>query len=404
MRTASVPGRRDDTRQRPDGDAPKKPHICFVAPYLWPVLSRDPHIRIVGGAEVQQSILARLMARSGYRVSAVTLDYGQPDRVVVDGVTVHKTFRMEAGVPVLRFVHPRLTSLWRGLRAADADIYYQRSAAMLTGVVAEFARRHGRRAIYAGASDNDFERGKEQIRYARDRWLYWHGLARVDRIVAQNPEQVRLCRSEFDRDAVLIPSCYELPASSTRGAPAGGPQGDLVLWVATVHQYKRPEWVIEVAKRLPQRRFVMIGGVSTRGTALQPGYYEGIRDAAAQLPNVEFKGFLPLAEVEPYFDRARVFLNTSVHEGVPNTFMQSWARGVPTVSTVDVGARKHGQFVYPIVSSVEQAAAEVERLFADDLHWARSAARCREYFEANHSPAQALGRYERLFRELCRFE
>jgi glycosyltransferase involved in cell wall biosynthesis len=362
---------------------------------MWPVLSRDRNIRIVGGAEVQQTILARLLARRGYRVSLVTNDYGQPDGTVVDGVTVYRTYRLDAGIPVLRFLHPRLTSLWAALRRADADIYYQRSAGMTTGVVAEFARRHGRRSIFAGASDNDFERGREQIRFARDRWLYWRGLRGVDRIVAQNPAQQRLCREHFGREAILVPSCYELPEGAARTGP-----GELVLWVATIHEYKRPEWVLEVAKRLPHRRFVMIGGISTRGTRLTPGYYEGIERAARGVPNLEFKGWLPLGEVEPYFDRARVFLNTSVYEGVPNTFMQSWARGVPTVSTVDVGARADGECVYPVVKSIEEGAEQVERLFADELHWARASARCREYFDANHSPAEALARYERIFAEL----
>ena len=384
--------RRDESRVESAGA--RKPHVCFVSPYMWPVLSRDTQIRIVGGAEVQQTILARMLARNGYRVSLVTLDYGQPDGAVVDGVTVYKTCRMQDGIPVVRFLHPRLTSLWRALRKADADIYYQRSADMATGVVAEFARRSGRRAIFAGASDNDFERGKEQIRFTRDRWLYYHGLARVDRIVVQNETQKEHCRRQFGRDSVLVPSCYELPPHSKPGG------GDLVLWVATVHEYKRPDWALEVARRLPHRRFVMIGGVSTRGTRLTPGYYEGIQKAAAEIPNLDFKGFLPLEEADRYFDKAHVFLNTSVHEGVPNTFMQSWARGVPTVSTVDVGARLHDQYVYPVVSSVEQAAAEVERLFTDQLHWARSAARVREYFDANHSPAQTLARYERIFDEL----
>jgi glycosyltransferase involved in cell wall biosynthesis len=207
---------------------------------------------------------------------------------------------------------------------------------------------------------------------------------------------VRLCREQFDREATLIPSCYELPQDARPLSDA------LVLWVATIHEYKRPEWLLEVARRLPQRRFVMIGGVSTRGTRLTPGYYESIQRAAEALPNVEFKGFLPLAQAEAYFDRARVFLNTSVHEGVPNTFMQSWARGVPTVSTVDVGARSDGEPVYPMVQDAAQAAAEVERLCADDLHWARASARCRDYFEANHSPAQTLARYERIFGELAK--
>src|SRR5437773_3771297 len=161
----------------PESAAPRTspargPHICFVAPYAWPVLSRDPNIQVVGGAEVQQCALARLLADNGYRVSMIAFDYGQPSPVLVDGVTVYKSFRERAGIPVLRFLHPRLTTMWRALREVDADVYYQRSSAMWTGVIAEFCRRYGKRAIYAGASDRDFDIGQEQIVLARDRWLY----------------------------------------------------------------------------------------------------------------------------------------------------------------------------------------------------------------------------------------
>ena len=169
--------------------AARKPHLCFVAPYVWPVLARDASLQIVGGAEVQQTVLARLFARAGYRVTVVSLDYGQPDGTEVDGISVRKLYRPDAGLPVLRFIHPRLTQLWRVLREVDADIYYQRSAAHLTAFVAEFCRRSGRRAIYAGASDRDFQPGRQQIRYRRDRWLFEHGLASVDAIVVQNRAQ-----------------------------------------------------------------------------------------------------------------------------------------------------------------------------------------------------------------------
>ena len=370
-----------------------RPHICFVAPNAWPVLSGDPDNEWIGGAEVQQSILARALARAGYRVSMICLDYGQPQRSLLDGVMVHKTHRPDAGVPALRFIHPRVTATWRAMRAVDADIYYQRCSAMLTAVVAAFCRHHGKRSIFAGASNLDFVPGKQPIRFRRDRWLFEYGLRRVDRIVVQNAVQQRDCIANYGRESTQISSCYELPSSA---APGGG---DHVIWVASIREreFKRPELFLELARRLPHRRFVMIGGPG--GDTGNAGY-ERIREAARAIPNLEFTGFLPLDRVESYFDRARVLVNTSSHEGKPNTFLQAWARGVPTVAFVDVGARLRKEGVYPVVDGVESAAFEIERLFTDEAHWQRASERCREYFGHTHSTRGVLAHFGAVLQEL----
>lgn len=355
-------------------------HLCFVAPHAWPVFSRDPRLPIVGGAEVQQAILARLFAENGYRVSMICLDFGQPPRAEIDGVSVFRSFSMKAGVPVLRFLHPRLTTMWRRFAEVDADVYYYRSASMWVGVLAAFCRRRGKRLVYAGASDKDFVPDVGgQIRYARDRWLYRRGLAQADAIVAQNAAQAESCRAVYGREALVIPSCYRPP-------PAAAAKKDAVLWVGTVYEDKRPELFLELAQRLPKRRCVLIGGA--RGGA--EAFYERIRAQAAAVPNVEFTGFLPLAEVEPWFDRARVLVNTSRYEGMPNTFLQAWARGVPTVATVDVGAPVHR-----VARDVDDLAREVERACAEGPN-----AQLREYFERTHSCEEVLKRYGRLFDEL----
>jgi len=357
------------------------PSVCFVAPQAWPVLSRDPHIPVVGGAEVQQAILARLLAAQGRAVSMICLDYGQPDGAQVDGVTVRRIFRQQEGVPVLRFLHPRLTSMWRALKAVNADIYYFRSAAMWVGVLAAFCRAAGKRLVYAGASNKDFEPDQSgQIPYARDRWLYRRGLERADAIVAQNEYQRSTCKQTYARDAVVIPSVYELPVSRAE-------KGDLVLWVGTVHENKRPGLFFELARRLPLRRFVMIGGPGA-----DRGFYEAMKARANTIPNLEFKGFLPLAQVEPWFDRARVLVNTSTYEGMPNVFLQAWARGVPTVATVDVGVNEHR-----VAPDVESLAAQVQFCFDNP----ETGQACKAYFQRTHSSSSVLARYNELFESLA---
>jgi glycosyltransferase involved in cell wall biosynthesis len=384
MRRAGVVRAGIAERARPEVLRAKR-HICFVAPLAWPVLSRAPGIEVVGGAEVQQSILARLFAAHGHAVSMITLDYGQPDASRIDGVTVHKAFAPGAGLPLVRFLHPKLTAMWRALRRADADVYYVRSASMWLWLVTEFCRRHGRRAVYAGASDKDFVPDVGgQLRYARDRWLYRRGLAAVDGIVAQNETQRASCLANYGREAVVIPSCYQLPENKDSSKTA-----DRVLWVGMLHENKRPELFLELAERLPHRRFVMIGGPRPGAQA----FYERMRARAARVPNLELTGFLPLAQVESWFDRARVLVNTSLYEGMPNTFLQAWARGVPTLATVDAG-------VTTVFGQLADAATELERLFADEAYRRAKSAACRAWFDRHHSAASVAAQYGKFFSEL----
>ena len=383
----------DDARRREP--AGSKPHICFVAPTAWPLFSGDRDIPVIGGAELQQSIIAPALVQRGYKVSMITLDYGQPDHAVVKGVTVRKLYKPDEGVPVLRFVHPRLTTLWRVLKEVDADVYYQRTAAMLTGVVAEFCKRHGKASIYNGASDVDFIPGEQDITFGRDRWLFEYGLKRVDRVFVQNPRQRELLAANYGRDdGVVVTNCYKAPAG-VKADPSG-----YVLWVATVRAQKRPELMLEVARRLPQYKFVLVGGRDIGWNGEE--YERRIREAAAALPNVDYKGFRPYAEADRIFDGARVVLNTSSYEGFPNTFLQAWARGVPTVAFVDTRSRgADGEPVYDIAADLDEATRMVDRLMRDDEHFARRSRSVLAQFQEHHSLDALLEIFEREIAQLA---
>jgi glycosyltransferase involved in cell wall biosynthesis len=357
--------------------------ICFVAPSAYPILARDRSIAFAGGAEVQQTFLAREFVRRGHEVSMVCMDFGQPDGVVIDGVTVHRMHAPQAGLPVVRFLHPRLTSMWSAMRRANADIYYQRAAGAATGFVMAFARRHGRIGVFAGASDMDFDPALPHVGLARDRMLYRWGVQQATYVVAQSGHQRQECQRVFARDAAVINSCY-----GHQGEPAAydGP----VLWVGSVKPLKQPDVFIRLAERCPQLRFKLIGGGD------EPYRSDVARLAAAQ-PNVEVVGFVPFADVERHFDGASMLVNTSTAEGFPNTFLQAWSRGMPTVSFFRSPAALDGRTVGACVPSLEAMAAHVMALKADAAAWQADGARCRRYFRQHHDVAQAGNAYEDLF-------
>jgi glycosyltransferase involved in cell wall biosynthesis len=364
-----------------------------VAPDVWPVLTGDKNTQSVGGAEVQQTLLAKGFARRGYPVSIISRDFGQPDQVTVENIRVVKGASYSGRLPIVRFFHPRLTGLWAALKAVNAQIYYQRTPGAATGVTGLFAKRYGRRFVYAAACDLDlaanetarlFQRGAGW----RDLQLYRLGLKLADAIVAQHPRQVADCEYWYGKAATLVPSCYDAPADRCASA-----DGD-VLWVSILRPGKRPELFLELARRLPYRRFRMVGGPSTEAGG--DAFFAHIRESAAAIPNLEFVGFVPFADIDAQFNSARVFVNTSDYEGFPNTFLQSWSRAIPTVSFCNTGSTMNGEPVVNVATDLDEMTTMVEKLMQDDRHWSATGRRARRCYEQCHTPDAAMNVYERL--------
>ncbi len=287
--------------------------ICFVAPTAFPLLANDPSLGYVGGAELQQTLIAREMVKRGHKVSMICMNHGQENNINVNGVTVYRAYKPDEGIPVLRFIYPRFTSIWRSMKEANADIYYQRSAGMLTGIVSAFCCKYGRESIYAAASNKDFVRNTPRIKYKRDRMLFEYGLKNVSRIVVQNTDQKSLLKRNYGRDSNIVGNGYALPVR--KNVQNEG----YILWVSTIKSVKQPQIYLELAKSLPQYSFKMIGG---QGLG-QERLYKRIEATATMIHNLEFLGFVPHVEVDAYFNDALLFINTSESEGFPNTFLQA---------------------------------------------------------------------------------
>jgi glycosyltransferase involved in cell wall biosynthesis len=361
----------------------------------YPILVDDRRVALSGGAETQQVIVARALVRVGVRVSMVSFDFGQSEHTVVDGIVVHRAQKPEAGVPGLRFFHPRLTSMWKAMRAADADVYYQRSAGALTGIVVTFARMYGRKSVVCAANNRDFAfGGQPYVRSRRDRWLHRSGVRRADVVVAQNEQQRSLLQQNFARDGLVIPNCYERP-----GPALGTRRGPLVIWVGTIAPIKRPDMFARIAAALPQYRFRMIGG--PRNSAAGRQYFQQVKQRAELARNLEILGHVAYSDIDRHFDEATVLVNTSESEGFPNTFLQAWSRGVPTVSLVDAGCREGSKAIGRVAASESEAVIHVRELLSSSEAWQAEAEHCRNHFEVHHRLSVVVADYVDLLRTLA---
>lgn len=367
--------------------------ICFFALNAYPTLSGTRESR-VGGAEVQQKLLSKYLLDLGHDVSFVTRDHGQVDGDEIGGIKVYKAFTQGAGLPYLRFIHPRCTKAWGALKKADADIYYQRCAGMETGLLAAFCAAYDKKFIFASASDSDFDLSRVIVASRRDSWLYVYGLKRANMIITQTQRQRDLLAKNFGLKAEVISNCWSQEGSVN---PMQGSMRRDVLWVSTLRSWKRPEQVTQLARQKPDMHFVMVGGAATGDEEL----YESIKREAQQLENMSFIGFVPFADVGKKFDDARIVINTSEpKEGFPNSFLQAWQRGIPVISYFDPDDIIRKERVGYVVSTVEEMAAALTAL-EDKETYREYSQRAVRYFNDNHLIDSIGPSYERVLEGLA---
>ncbi|BCX87775.1 hypothetical protein MIN45_P0142 [Methylomarinovum tepidoasis] len=367
-----------------------KKRLCFVGLEAYPVFNPEKGGHH-GGEGVQQALLARAFVRRGYEVHMVVLDHGQPDGEVIDGIRLWKAFSPQAGISVLRFVHPRATGLLAALARADADLYYQSCAGVATALTAWHCRRHRRPFVYRVASDTDCIPGRQLIRYWRDRKLYEWGLRQADLIVAQSCQQQALLRRHYGLDSEMAGMLVEELERST-GLEARHLD---VLWVNNIRPVKCPQRVLEIAAGLPDLSFRVIGGACPGSEKL----YADLQRQAQTLSNLEWSGFLPYHQSRGMFARAKLLLSTSDSEGFPNTYLQAWMAGTPVVAFFDPDGIIEREGLGVVVSSVPQAVEVIRDLLSQPERWQRLSRKVRAYALAHHGPG-VVDRYEALFRPL----
>jgi glycosyltransferase involved in cell wall biosynthesis len=369
-----------------------------VAPNNYNILAAREDLQHIGGAEVQRALIARELVRRGYEVSFVTWDHGQPDGVVQDGIRVFKMCEPKAGLPGLRFLHPRWTSLWAAMARADADLYYQRAAGAESGQVALWTRRRGRRFVYALAVDAECDPRSLRRWPRRERQLFLYALRRADAIVAQTNVQRRMLAQSFALDARVIRSCAPEP-ESVDGAETA-PQriaGRRVLWIGRPIDRKRPDMVEHIARLCPDCNFDVVGLAPRSGAGRPP---DGIVARLAAAPNVTVHGFVPHTRIGNLYQRAALLICTSLWEGFPNTFLEAWSRGIPVVSTVDPDDLIRSCGLGGVATSAEEMQRAIGPLLASPERWQECSARARQRYLAHHTPQMAGDAYESLFEDL----
>lgn len=356
--------------------------VAFHAPFAGPLMT-DPPRPSSGGAERQMTLLAAAVAEAGLRTAQIV--YPDPELAARSG-SVDVVQRPPTAVG--RSAAREVLGLRSALRDADARTVVHRSAGPESGVIATWCRLGRRRFVYSASSTVDFTLETLSDR-PRDARLHRLGLRLAHRVVAQSDEQAALAADVVDQRRIIV-----IPSIAEPAAPAG--IGEAFVWAGGAASYKRPERFLDLAAAVPEARFLM--ALAARPESEQGLDVAGLHARAAALSNVEITGALSRDDLLSRLDRAVAIVNTSEFEGMPNTFLEAWARGVPALA-LDVDP--DGAIAAHDLGVAAGGAREVFVAGARRL-WAERAAGSREHVRAfvatRHAPDAVAARWLPILR------
>lgn len=327
-----------------------RPELCLYARSSSDLL-RGETGRVSGGAEVQYAAIVRALAKQ--TLVGCIIEKGEtPSLPCVRFAAVDSAAARGRGVlGAWRFWR----DIVRAVASIDSPVVMQRSASPDTALVALAAKVSGRKFVFHWAHDIDRTGG--HIRPFPLRWAYRAGRALAHTQIVQTREQAAMARGRV----VVVPNAVDTSIDWKVAPP-----GDHVLWVASIKElFKQPHLFLDIAERLPHRRFLMAGEI--KGS---PEFQRIMSQRISKLPNVRHLGLVDRRTLPSVYAQARCLVNTSYAEGFSNTFLEAAACGVPVVSLHHDpnGILAEGGAGWCAQGSMDNMVETIERMF-DEKTW-----------------------------------
>ena len=361
----------------------KNTKICFVALSAYSLLT-GRNVKRVIGPDVHTILLAKELLKHNFEVTFITYDDGGPPVEHIEGIEIIKTYREDAHLnKVLKAV-----CIWNAMRKAKTDIYYHHGGA--AGVVSLFCRVMRRKYVWHIAHDKVVTREPEDFPLV-NRFGTWLDIKLADAIIAQSEFQSAMLKKNFEKDSVLIKNHFPL---TEQGMPKKA-KPPIVLWVGTMANTKQPELFLKLGKAIPEAGFQMIGGPD-----VDQGLYNRAQERSKRIPNLKFLGFVQPLEIDEYFSRAAIFVNTAKSEGFPYAFIQAWMNYTPVVSLHSDPDEIICEFKLGFHSKTfNQLVEDVKTLLKNERLREAMGVNGRKYVESEHDITKIISKHIAVFEQ-----
>ncbi|MDT0559386.1 glycosyltransferase family 4 protein [Ichthyenterobacterium sp. W332] len=366
--------------------------VTFVM--LWHISERT------GGAEVQASYLAEELVKRGYEVQYICQTITKTNintNSVVNGVKIHWI------KPSRKFSWTNYLNYRNKLKITKPDIIIQRNSSPVLFGSYLYKKKTNAKLIWI-CTDNlsplrDFYKKrfitKNTIRSTglfkyivyylncllEDK-LRNHGMKGVDLGFSQNNYQKIEILKNFGIDTHQMISGHYPIEDSIINKVKHRFSSKIILWCANFGKHKRPELFLKLAELMQHTdcNFIMIGNHADKNH---------LKNLLINKPkNLTLTGHLSFEEALHYFNKASLFINTSSPsgDGFPNTFIQSWLRGVPVLTfgfDPDNIVEEHQLGL--IVKHEIEARAEITYLFSNNDVYSKMSQNVYTYALNNHT-------------------
>lgn len=301
----------------------RQPSICFVSPFAYPILVGEGGGP--GGAERQFFFFGREMKKQNWRVSYI-VDRSSIKNKNLDTLlpVLTSSFKFMGGKNV--YIIFDWLNLMLAMKRAQADYYVIKTPGHLSAPMAFFCKISKKKLVFWSQMSSDFNRSEKSNRTLANILHDW-GVKNSDIVIGQTKQQCQDFMNNYRKIIFHVPSMCGQILTMRKEIEGKENIADVdILWVGNSLCKKRYEVVIELARKMPDVTFVL---------AMNKAHlvrFEQAETESKSLENVRFLGQIPPYEMENWFDRSKIFLNTSSAEGFPNTFLQAWMNYLPVIS------------------------------------------------------------------------
>ena len=366
--------------------------ICFIGLGTCFLISNRESKNIIG-PDIQQFILGKELIKNNFNISFICHEKS------IKKFNVHSDDEFKLiyvnyennKFKLLKYLKTFFNNI-KSVKIANADIYVHHG-----GIEGLIPLLLGKKCVLSIASDAFLDQSLIKINskeFKKSIFSFvsianWINIKYSNLIIVQNEFQRNILREKFKIDANLIKIPFNISdkVSIKKSTPS------TVLWVGAMAKVKQPNLFVKLAKEMPDVNFQMIGGHYNNAKL-----FNHIKKQASNLDNLDFLGAVPFNDINDYFKKASILINTSVFEGFPNSFVQAWMNFTPVIT---LNVDPDGVIISNNMGFTSKSYDQLKQnLFCllenDELRW-RMGFNGRQYVEQEHDISKIVSQYCELF-------